>query len=227
MTDLDYSRMRKLVKDVARSVSNGYPSYVTSDDTEGHLWVHMYERKGSFARIVDEGDGWEARIGSILRSEANNYCAKEKAAAEGYSVDDLYRYSLPQIRLLLDDVFSYEDWQSFGLHGDGQPVAKIQANQTGDRIAELVDVKTAIEAMDDDTYNLLVWHYKYHYTMPMLAEEFGITSEAAKKRAQRALTALQKQLGRRDQSDQSSASERRTVRTNAASRAALSSQYEG
>ena len=227
MTDLDYTQMRKLVKGIARSVSNGYPPYVTADDTEGHLWVHMYERKNSFVRIVNEGDGWEARVASILRREANNYCAKEKADAEGYNPEDLYRYSLPKIRLLLDDVFSYEDWQSFGLHGDGQPGAKIQANQTGDRIAELVDVKNAISAMNDDTYNLLVWHYKYHYTMPMLAEEFGITAETAKKRTQRAVAALQKQLGRKDRSDESSASGGRTVRTNAASRAAISSHYEG
>lgn len=227
MTDLDYNQMRKLVKDVARSVSNGYPPYVTADDTEGHLWVHMYERKAWFAQVVEEGDGWEARIGSVLRKEANNYCAKEKADAEGYSPEDIYRYPLSKIRLLLDDVFSYEDWQSFGLHGDGQPVAKIQANQTGDRIAELVDVKSAIEAMDDETYNLLVWHYKYQYTMPMLAEEFGITVEAVKKRAQRALTALQKQLGRKDYSDESSASGGRTVRSNAAHRAAVSTQYDG
>jgi len=227
MTDLDFNAMRKLVKDVARSVSRGFPPYVTSEDTEGHLWVHMYERKASYAKLVQEG-AWEARVASTLRKAAMDYCQKEKAAVEGYSTDDLFRYSLPKIRLLLPDVFNYEDWQSFGLHGDGQPSAKIQANQTGDRIAELTDVKAAVGRLPDDTYNLLVWQYKYSYTMEMLADEFGITTETAKKRAQRAVTAIQKELGRKSAEDQPEVvAERRAVRSNASWIAQRSGQYDG
>lgn len=227
MADLDYTRMRHLVKDVANSVARSFPPYVTSEDTEGHLWVHMYERKGSFSRIVQEGDGWEARVAAILRAEAKNYCSKERAAVEGYAPEDLYRYTIPKLRELLPDAFDYEDWQSFGQHGDGQPTAKVQANRTGDRIAELTDVKSACEKLDDDTYNLLVWHYKYQWTMPMLAEEFGVTDEAAKKRAQRALTALQKQLGKKDIDPNANATGRRTVRSNAAWNYNLSIQNDG
>src|SRR5260221_513243 len=121
----------------ASSVSRSFPSYVTSEDTEGHLWVHMYENKSWFSQVVQEGDGWEARIAAVLRKQATIYCAKEKAAVEGYSPEDLFRYTIPKLRDLLADAFEYENWQSFGLHGDGQPTAKVQANRTGDRIAEL------------------------------------------------------------------------------------------
>ncbi len=226
MADLDYTRMRRLVKDVASSVSRSFPSYVTSEDTEGHLWVHMYENKSWFSQVVQEGDGWEARIAAVLRKQAAIYCAKEKAAVEGYSPEDLFRYTIPKLRDLLADAFEYENWQSFGLHGDGQPTAKVQANRTGDRIAELADVKSACDGLDVDTYNLLVLHYRHHYTMPMLAEVFDVTEETAKKRTQRAVVALQKQLGRKDYDPNADVTGSRTVRSNAASRADASNHYE-
>ena len=45
MTDLDYRQFRKMVRDVAASVSRSYPSYVDSKDTEGALWLWLYRTK--------------------------------------------------------------------------------------------------------------------------------------------------------------------------------------
>ncbi|ATW69361.1 sigma-K factor [Streptomyces phage Manuel] len=225
--ELDFDVMTKMVRDVARSVSSAFPQYVTSEDTEGHLWIWVYEKKTQILKAVEDGPEWERKIASTLRKVASDYCAKEKAAVEGYSVEDLYRYSIPKIKNLLPDVFSYTDWQSFGQHGDGQPTSKPQANTTGDRVAELVDIKAAVQRLPDETKELLYLVHVFNYTTENLGDHFEISHEAAKKRAQRAYGAVQRELGRRDPGDEPRPADRRMVRSNAAWRAAQAGQYEG
>lgn len=225
---LNYDVVHPMVKQVARSVSSSFPQYVTSEDTEGHLWVWIYDKRSTLIKLVeDDPQNWQAKIASTLRKVASDYCAKEKAAVEGYSTDDLYRYSIPKIKELLPDIFEYQDWQTFGQKGDGQPGSKPLANQTGDRVAELVDIRAAVKALPEDTKQLLYLVHVFQYTADNLAEYFEITVEAAKKRSQRAYGAVQRELGRRDPGDQPGPVQRRTVRSNAAWRAAQSSQYEG
>lgn len=226
--ELDFDVMTKMVRDVARSVSSAFPQYVTSEDTEGQLWIWVYEKKSQILKAVEDGPEWERKIASTLRKVASDYCAKEKAAVEGYSVEDLYRYSIPKIKNLLPDVFSYTDWQSFGQHGDGQPTSKPQANTTGDRVAELVDIKAAVQRLPDETKELLYLVHVFNYTTENLGDHFEISHEAAKKRAQRAYGAVQRELGRRDSAEEPSRDTgRRMVRSNAAWRAATASQMEG
>lgn len=227
MADLDFEIMTKMVKDVARSVASHYPPYVTADDLTGHLWIWVYEKKSQILKAVEDGPDWEPKIASTMRKVASDYCAKEKAAVEGYSVDDLYRYSIPKIKSLLPDIFEYTDWQSFGQHGDGQPTRKPQANQTGDRMVELIDIKAAVERLPSETKELLYLVHVMQYTTENLADHFEVTHEASKKRAQRAYGAVQKALGRRDPSAQPGPAERRVVRSNAAWRAGQAMQYEG
>lgn len=217
-----------MVRTIAASVARQYPAYVTQEDTEGHLWVWIYEKKSTLIKLVeDDPHNWQAKIASTLRKVASDYCAREKAAVEGYSVEDLYRYTIPKIKALLPDIFEYQDWQSFGLKGDGQPSSKPQANQTGDRIAELVDVRSAVKALPEETKELLYLVHVYQYTAENVAEHFEISDEAAKKRMQRAYGAVQRALGRRDSLTEPSTPNRRAVKSNAAWRASQSSLYEG
>lgn len=228
MTDLDYKQFRSMVRNVANSVSRSFPSYVDARDTEGQLWITLYERKESIRKTVEENPStWEAMISSTLRKAATEYCYQEKAQTEGYDPRDTYVYSLTKIQSLLESVFDHEDWQSFASKGDGQPGVKRQANETGDRLAELSDISAALMRLPDNTYNALLWSYKYHLPNAELGIELGISEEAAKKRVQRAREALQRELGRKDTSSEPKAGDRRTVRTNAAARAALANQYDG
>lgn len=225
---LDPAKFTPMVKNVARSVSGQYPSFVTQEDTEQALWLWLYDKRASVLQTVEDSPHeWEAKIASTMRKVASSHCAKEKASVEGYSVDDLYRYTIPKIKNMMPDVFSYTDWQSFGQHGDGQPTAKAQANTTGDRVAELVDIKAAVGRLPDETKELLYLVHVFNYTAENLGDHFEISAEAAKKRAQRAYGAVQKELGRRDTDESPSPAERRTVRSNASWRASQASQYEG
>jgi DNA-directed RNA polymerase specialized sigma24 family protein len=225
---LDPAKFTPMVKNVARSVSGQFPTSVTMEDTEQALWLWLYEKRASVLQTVqDSPDEWEAKIAGTMRKVASSHCAREKAATEGYSLEDLYRYSIPKIKSLLPDIFEYTDWQSFGSKGDGQPGSKPLANQTGDRVAELVDIKAAVKRLPDSTKELLYLVHVYHYTVENLAEHFEISVEAAKKRLTRSYGAVQRELGRGDPDARPGPSQRRTVRSNAAWRASQASQYEG
>lgn len=225
---LDPEVFRPMIRNVARSVSGQFPPYVTAEDTEQALYLWLYEKRATvLATVEDDPQDWERKIASTMRKVAFDYCAREKADTEGYDVSDLFRYSIPKIKSLLEDVFNYTDWQTFGQGGDGQPRSRGLANQTGDRIAELADVKSAVERLPHDTKELLYYQYVMNYTVENLADHFGIGQEAAKKRAQRAVGAVQKELGRKPYEEQPKAADRRTVKSNAAWRAAAGSQYDG
>lgn len=217
-----------MVKQVSWSVSSKFPPFVDADDTAQALWLWLYEKRAWILQTMeDEPQYADSKIASIMRKVAFDHCNKEKAESEGYDSADVYRYTVPKIRRLLGDVFDYEDWQSFALKSDGQPTSKGQANETGDRLAELVDVKIGLERITDDHYNVILWVYKYQYTMENIADEAGITVDAAKKRHTRALNSLQRTLGYKEPGEQPSPADRRLVRSNAAARAALSNNYEG
>ena len=225
---LDPAKFMPMVRNVARSVSGQFPTSVTQEDTEQALWLWLYEKRASVLQTVEEDpDNWESQIASTMRKVAFDHCAREKAAVEGYDTADLYRYSIPKIKTLMPDIFEYADWQTFGQKGDGQPGSKPQANQTGDRVAELVDIKAAVMRLPSETKELLYLTHVMSYTTENIADHFEISHEASKKRVQRAYGAVQKALGRRDSGESPSPADRRTVRSNASWRAMQGAQYEG
>lgn len=214
------------VRETARSVSSTYPSFVSSQDTEQALWIWVYAKKEKVLRLL-AGERWDGKLRRALQNEAVVFCSKEKAAVIGYSIEDLFNYSIPVIKELLVDVFDYESWQSFASFGDGQPKSKGQANETGDRVASLVDVKKALSEIPEEAYNLIVWHYKYNWTNEMLGEELGVSTAAAEKRLQRAVGAVQRKLGRQEREEYQQPARRRPGASNASAMSDLYQQYEG
>lgn len=221
---LNYDQIMPIVKTVATQVSSKFPAYVQVDDTQGALLLFIYQKRATIERTVEDGPGWEAKIASTLRKVAFDHCNTEKAAAEGYDPSDVYRYSAPKIKSLIADAMDYENWQSFNSFGDGQPKAATQTYN--ERVTELIDIKDALGKLNEETYNFLIYQHKYGYTFEQLAEAFDISLEAAKKRSQRAIKGLQKQLGYKE-TVPSSKAPRRAVRSNASWRAELSTSYEG
>lgn len=224
---VNYEALMSTVQRVAKSVTKNFPSYVTTDDTEGALYLWIADKKLWIESLEGNDRDISNKITPILRKVAYTHCEKEKAAAEGYEPGDVYNYTVGKVRSILPDALSYLDWQSFGTFSDGQPKAKKQANETGDKLAEIIDVCSALERINDDAFDLLMLKYKYNRSSEEIGAMFAIQPEAAKKRAQRAEGALMRELGRRPYDVGARRSERRAVHSNAAARARLSHQYEG
>lgn len=223
-----YSTLQPMVKEVARTTARRFPSNILAEDAEQAIWVWAYENKTSISNtILSEPKDWIAMVGTTMRRVAYEYCFNEKAAHDGTEKDDFQKYSYRQVKVLIEDIFDYEDWQSFGSYGDGQPKAKGQANQTGDYVTELIDVKDKVEKLREEQYNAIVWHYKYGYTFEQLAEEYDCSTDAARKRVERAVRAVAKALGPKDPEPiDAPQTGRRSVRSNAAWRAVSDNYYQ-
>lgn len=214
-----------MVVEVSKQVSVRFPRSVLREDCEQDIWLWALSNKDSITRTIeDHPKTWVQQVASTMRKQAMKFCVGERDAAESRDSEDFQKYGLAEVRTLLMDVFDYEDWQSFATVGDGQPRSKALVNTTGDRLASLVDVKIALGKIPESQYNLIVWHFKYGYTYDELAAEYETTVDGARKRVERSVKAVQRALGTKPSEEFTG---RRTVRSNAAWRAASSNRYEG
>lgn len=228
--DLNNPELVKMVGQIARSVSSNYPSYVSRDDTEQDIWLWVLKNKNTVSKLIRDDESWGAKLYTTMAKVASESAMKEEAATNGYSTDDMFEYSTKVVKTLLESVFDYEDWQPSPGMGDGMPKSRGQANETGDRIAMLADVGSAVLGLEDDQYNLILWAYKYHWSHEDLATELEVTKDTARKRLERAVEAVRRRLGRKTPGDMRKASPdrlRRSVITNANASYVTERNYEG
>lgn len=218
------------VRSAASNAARIFSPYAEADDIAGDIWVWLMENQKWAKDCINDTESGEQKLRSAISQRAREYGQKYKASALGYSVDDVMLYSTKSLEALLPDVFNHEDWQSFGQHGDGQPTAKGLVNATGDRVAGIVDVMLALAELRERDYNVLVWRFKYGYTLEAIGVELGTSKQAAQQAVNRALRALQKQLGAKPQADPEGLGDgpgTRRVMSNASWRANASRQWDG
>ncbi len=216
-----------LVDRAAIATTHKWPSYVSKDDVSQEIWIWALSRQKSIEKAFLTED-WEAKVYSTMLRAASEAASKEDRETNGYSKDDTYVYSAAVIETLLDSAFTYEDWQSFATFGDGQPRAKGQVNETGDYVAMMSDVKSALAEIKKEYREVLYYRHGEHETFEEAGLTLGITKDGAKKRHTAAINALRGKLGRVELSDlQSGHGERRGAIGNGEARAITDRQYEG
>jgi RNA polymerase sigma factor (sigma-70 family) len=219
--------MAPLVERAAVTTVNKWPSYVSVEDVQQELWLWAYEKQASVEK-AQRIDGWEAKVYSTMLKVASATASKEDQNANGYTKDDTYIYSVAVIEVLLESVFEYEDWQSFGLHGDGQPSAKGQVNETGDMIAMLSDVKAAMAEIKAEYREILFYRHGLQQPFRDVGKSVGLTEKQVERRHKQAVNALRERLGRVNPADlRSGWDNRREVIGSERAQIQTDRQYEG
>lgn len=224
---IDTERLMPIVGSMSASVWRRYPA-IDKRDAEGVLWEWIYSNPDHVKNYLESES-----IGLLcnrLRTVGLRWAAKENEIINGREPSDLYLYNPRTVSELLKDMFDYQDWQSASQVGDGMPTAKRLVNESGDRMAMLADVSSALKQVPTEQYNVLVWTYKYHYPYAKLAETLGISEEAARMRVSRAVRkVVQILMGQAPSTAEGADPEyigARKVITNATSRAISSSQWD-
>ena len=224
---LDWTRLTPAVDRAAGIAASNFPAHHDVSDIKQEIWVWIMENKNTVTRVLTEGD-FEAKLSGLLVRAANESLKKEDAAVYGYSEEDKFYYSVDLIKSILEVIFSYEDWQSFAMSQDAQPKAKANPAHGGNNLASYADVKSAVEKLPEDHYNLIVWRYKYQYTFEQIATETGTYRQAARERHEAAVRAIQALLGEQPLSDLRRGYDGRTEASgNAAATARTERDYEG
>lgn len=222
---LNHEAVEPLVKKAVAAIASSFPAHHDSEDAEQALWLWVYEKQHTVIGMMT--DGAIGSLVSLMKKVVVTHFMAEDATVYGYHKEDTFVYSSDLVETLLQTVFNYTDWQSFGAHGDGQPKAKAQTNMTGDVIAMLSDCKAAFETMNKAQQSVIFLAYRGGYTSEMLADEMNISAEAAKKRLSRAVQALRKRMGTKSLSDFRKGFEGRQVASTAEANYTTERDYEG
>lgn len=179
------------IQQSAAYMGRAYRPWTTTEDIKQHLWQWAISNRTRIEEYLTLADG-ERIIRTVLNQEARKYAIKERADVSGFKPEDLAWYSPTALKRILPDVFDYEDWQSFqqkGGEGGGGG-----GGQSGDRLATIIDVKSALEKMPKDTVLLLRLHYGEGMSLEACAVKFDIEPAACRKRLQRGISSLSAKL---------------------------------
>lgn len=223
MTDDDlYYHYETTVRSVAYSIGKSYRSYTSTDDVEQELWAWIFTYPDPFRRYASVGALAPAQ--AALGQVAHRFCEKQRTAFLGLDEPQDVLYSPKAVRELLADCFDYEDWQSFATKGDAMPKTK-RLEATSDRLAMLVDVKTATSKLSARDYSVIVGRFKYRYDDEQMADMLEIAPKSVSMTVTRAIKALTDLLNPTDVNREHVG--RRKVKSNASARAEASNAWDG
>lgn len=225
---MDWTLLTPAVQRAASIVASNFPSHHDTRDVEQTLWVWVLENKNTITRILSDSEGTLTAVEQLLMKAGTEHLRKEDAQSYGYQQEDRFYYSVDLIKSILEVIFRYEDWQSFALSQDAQPRAKVDPATGGNNLASYADVKSAVEKLPEDYYNLIVWRYKYLYTFTQIGAQQGTSKQSVSERHERALKAIQALLGQMPVSElRKGYSGRTEPRGNASALARAERDYDG
>ena len=188
-----------LVSSVSRQLRSRYQMCEYADiQQELYVWYVQHHHK--VAQWEEEYHPKTAArfTAKSLRNCGERYCRKEKAAKEGYEVEDEFFYSIPMVADMLQLYFD-PDWTSPRGIELGKSPSGAPPEEGGNLMAMVADVGKAYEAMSPSDQCLLAG--VYDGTVPVrdaiadLALSWGITHGAADRRIRRILGRLRTKLG--------------------------------
>lgn len=192
--------MNEFIQKVAAATSNSYPAYIDPQDVAQHLWCWFLDNEHTVTELIRNNESWQPMLYTTMAKTAHTFMQQHEADVNGYSIDDVYHYSTNVVKTLLEDVFDYEDWQSFSTFGDGQPKSKRQT-PTSDRVDMLIDVKSGLDQLTERQYHLILWRYKFRFDNETIADAAGIKPVSVQKAVDRAVEALRRKLGKKSLAD--------------------------
>lgn len=191
---LDWTRLTPAVDRAASIAASNFPAHHDISDIKQELWVWVMQKKSFVIEVLTRENGEQTLVG-IMVKVAQSALKVEDAATYGYALNDQFNYSVELIKSILEVIFRHEDWQSFAMSQDTQPKAKANPAHGGNNLASYADVKSAVEKLPEDYYNLIVWRYKFQYTFTRIGAEQGTSKQSVQERHERAVKAIQTLLG--------------------------------
>ena len=162
------------------------------------LWFATHTRKTEeWKKEHEDQKSVDKLIAKSLRNAAHDYCLKEKARVEGYSMEDVFFYKKEFVKMLLPAVVT-NDWDKLSNTlnlGGSQPKAPSEAN---DWMAYASDIKFALDKLPEDERKLVEEFYGNDMTGAEFHEQVlpeKSTARAAVMQANRALNKMVKTLG--------------------------------
>jgi RNA polymerase sigma factor (sigma-70 family) len=184
---------------VARQVSSRsnriHRGLVSTDDLYQHmsLWVLEHWHK------IEQWQGEESlkyKLRKTFYNEAQKYVAKERSRHSRSPMSDSFYYTHAVLHELLPDVWEHVGWTDTPDMTSEFVAHSSKPSEGGNRLALLSDVAAGLARLNKTDNDLLRMRYaKGGMDFAALAESYGASDEAMRKRVKRALDKLQDRLG--------------------------------
>lgn len=162
------------------------------------VWFASHTRKlGEWNKEFPDIKERDRLVAKSLRNAAYDYCFKEKANIEGYSIEDVFFYKKEFVKMLLPSIVA-GDWSRLesALNLTGRaPKAPAEAN---DWMAYAADIQKALDSLEDKDRELVEQFYGNDIDGVTLHQELlpeKSTARAAAMQANRALNKMVRKLG--------------------------------
>lgn len=189
----------KAVKTVANKHSYKWRA-VNKEDLQQHLYLFLTRKYDTLTRWRTEQYG-EAKLYVSLNREANNYCVKEQAEANGEKTLSTNKttqntYTFKQIETALKYLWEYNTniTNQTTTHPNYDNMI-VETTETHKVIDIMLDIKHAITQLNYSEQILLEYRYKEQKTFPQIAELLNIKEDAARMRIKRLTNKLQNIIG--------------------------------
>lgn len=172
-------------------------SIVEAEDLTQELWLWFATHPNKILEwsMLDAPD-YSKLVARSLRNAALKYCSKQKALKAGYRPSDNYYYDAVLVEMFLPNVIneSYEVPEAVG--DINVSLGKATLSEGNNWLAIRADISKAYDSLPERYQNVLRLRYADTDGKAVaFARVLGISEDAARKRVERAITALIRKLG--------------------------------
>lgn len=211
-----------VARQVATRANRMHRGIVTTDDVYQHLSLWALEHWHKIEQWTAE-ESLKFKLRKTFYNEAQKYVAKERSHLSRSPMNDSFYYTHEVLHELLRDVWTHQGWTDTPDMSSEYISRSAKPSEGGNRVALLSDVSAGLDRLNKNDRDLLQMRYANGgMEFGALAESYGTTEEAMRKRVKRALTKLQDRLG----GEAPAWRGRRRVRSNAEARAEIRNQEE-
>jgi RNA polymerase sigma factor (sigma-70 family) len=184
-----------VARQVASRANRIHRGLVTVDDLYQHLALWALEHWHKIEQWSAE-ESLKFKLRKTFYNEAQKYVARERARHSRAPISDSFYYTHEVLHELLRDVWTHQGWTDTPDMSSEYISRSSKPSEGGNRLALLSDVAAGIDRLNKADQDLLRLRYADGgMEFGALAETYGTTEEAMRKRVKRALTKLQDRLG--------------------------------
>lgn len=171
---------------------------VDKEDISQELWLWFAQRPNKLRDWYGQHEpkDRDKLIAKSLRNAALKYCTREKARALGYDARDNFYYEPQVIEEFLPYVLTDSYVIPIGVNDINYKPSSNDISEGNTWLAVRADISKAFDAVNEKHQNILRLRFgSLNTTLKEVGKELQISEDAARKRVDRAISAMIEELG--------------------------------
>lgn len=185
----------KLVRQGAMSAFRSGRGLIDADDLVGAANIWLVENIERVFQWGEEGKHGENKVRHAAKQHCLQILAIERKKKYGLQRGDSHYYTAPVLKEILPDIFNRADWTGGSQASTDQIKSQSAPAEGNNRLAMIVDVKSAFVTLPTQDKTLLYEIYFMGSSVETLQHLYEVTDRTIRRREARALERLIERLG--------------------------------